>query len=83
MQTAYLGPDEVCITGPLKWQPSTVAWAAMPAWGPSQTPYWAQQVQSKATNTRPQWRIPGLKSSAQYLSPITSFTSAKEKSTTR
>ena len=40
-------------------------------------------MQSKATDTRPQWHIPGLTSSAQHLSPFTSFTSAKEKLTTR
>ena len=54
----------------------------IPEWGHFQTPYVAQEVQSKATDPRSQWHIHGLTSSAQHLSPVASFTSAKEKLTT-
>ena len=84
MQTAYVRPDEVCLASPLEWQPSIVAQTkTCQNGGPVQTPCGAKQVQSKATDPRVQWRIPGLTSSAQHLSPVALFTSAKEKLTTR
>ena len=55
----------------------------MPEWDPAHTPYGAQQVQSKETDTRRQWHTTGLTSPAQHLSPVALFTSAKEKLTTR
>ena len=82
MQSAYLGPDKVCLAGPLELQPSTVAGTktckngALPKAPTGHSKCRARQ------HTMSQWHIPGLTSSAEHLSPVASFTSAKEKLTT-
>ena len=85
VQTAYLGPSRQSVPS----RPFGIATQCcgrdkvMPEWGPAHTLYGALQVQSKETDTRPQWYTPDLTSPAQQLSPVALFTSTKEKLTTR
>ena len=76
-------PDSLCLAGSLELQHSTVAGIKTCQNGALQTPYRAQQVQSKATDTRPKEHIPGLTSPAQHVSSVPSFTSANKNLTTR